>query len=545
MFSNRRLDLAALTEGCLAGTGAFLLASQALPAADRLVTNISKGPVDNFFLNGVATLGLDVLSLASWYAGYRVGSSHAISQGIVNGTRAGLRMARALDRVLAEGYNHARGRNPNQEIDSSSRYLLRSSGLLAAVSIPIIAYSIMSAQSSPTSAQAMATPIAKPIFTPTTTPIPTPSPVPTPPSVPTSGSGLINTGELAGSTLGDEYKVMIGISGTIASSVPAVDFGQVLKKMWDYKLDKYKKNGPELKSFFEKNVRPYVEGEIKPTTTTLDAYISDIDKIVNDVNGSIDWNVVEKSFYGLDQRKLAVLKRAANMINGRDIAAYLLTEIMPSMDNGKVNKAAFEFLLRNAGIEFVELIPSMNDDLISFGPAQITKDAVSYAGPQKPDEPIGGASKVNLSLPQGKKIPDKVEEIKGKDHYKTAQLLAINNLAILIAGLDDTQVDTLERGMAANKLSLVEYIATAHNNPAEARAAARRWLDNRMQYEFVISTSPVILYYAQKTAANYRALNPGPTSMQYGYIKAQMDLLKQAGMIPLRKEQPLVRGIAA
>lgn len=144
-FINRRMDLEGVAEGLIAGTAAFVAASQALPEANSLVANISTGSFDQLFLNAAATAGLDFFSISSAYAGYQVGSSHAISQGIVRGARAGLRVFETLDRFLAEGYNRVRGRRPHQEIDSGSRYLLRSSGLLAIVLASALAYSQVTA----------------------------------------------------------------------------------------------------------------------------------------------------------------------------------------------------------------------------------------------------------------------------------------------------------------------------------------------------------------------------------------------------------------
>jgi hypothetical protein len=83
----------------------------------------------------------------------------------------------------------------------------------------------------------------------------------------------------------------------------------------------------------------------------------------------------------------------------------------------------------------------------------------------------------------------------------------VANLADLIKGLNETQFETLKRELnASRKLDLVEYIATAHNQPAVARKSAKRWLDNGARLPYHVSATRKGRTYALKTAVNYYGL---------------------------------------
>jgi hypothetical protein len=73
--------------------------------------------------------------------------------------------------------------------------------------------------------------------------------------------------------------------------------------------------------------------------------------------------------------------------------------------------------------------------------------------------------------------------------------------------LNETQFETLKRELnASRKLDLVEYIATAHNQPAVARKSAKRWLDNGARQPYHVSATRKGRTYALKTAVNYYGL---------------------------------------
>lgn len=307
--------------------------------------------------------------------------------------------------------------------------------------------------------------------------------------------GHLFSGDLEGYSLNGLYSHYTGISGKVPKQVD-VDFNKQLKGLWERKIKT--SNNSVVKETFEKRVKKYFSG--KPTTMTLDNYVGEADISIKEINNNIDWNKVGK-LKGLSKSRLDLVKAISSSLNGRDLISYALTEIMPGKSHGKLNKGVFDFLLRNAGREYIELMPALYDKMTSFGPYQFTSYAVFDANGKR-----DGASIINLALPNPNKIPGSVMYLTGNDHHKAAYLFAINNIASLVKQLNRSQEGTLYKKWHKNKDDIIKYIATAHHLPSVARKAAKRWLDNDVEYDFVVSCSNAIRNYAEKTDSNWHSM---------------------------------------
>lgn len=301
-----------------------------------------------------------------------------------------------------------------------------------------------------------------------------------------------NTGRLEGRVLADLYTAYTGISGKVPAKV-SIDFHRQLKSMW---VRKEKRSGQNsvVKKTSELLQKSYVEQA--PTRMNLKEYLNWVDGILSEVKRSMNWELLGQ-IKGLSTQERKLVKEIAKSIDGRDLIAYGLTELMPSRD-GKLNYLVLDFLLKNAGLEYVDRIPAMYDPKTSFGLFQFTE----YALYDVPGKPKRGASIINQALPEEQKIPGSVSKLRGAQHYKAAFLFMIEN----IANLANRRYNSLNSTWQNNKNDLVMFTATAHHMPVPALGAARRWLDNNARLAFYISCGRHLRKYALKTKANLEAL---------------------------------------
>ncbi len=239
----------------------------------------------------------------------------------------------------------------------------------------------------------------------------------------------------------------------------------------------------------------------KRTFLSLKEYIQKADRVANNIYENLDW---EK--YGnkakLDEIKVNLLKKLSSKIGGEELLAYAFTELLPS-DNGKINVKVFDLLLENAGREYIESIPAIYDKYASIGPFQMT----SYALYDIPGEEKRGASKV---APYVKDLdfPSNVIKLRGDDNFEAAYLFAVDNISFILRKLDKSQVNKFKDLYDYSGDDLVQYIATAHHAPANARVAFKRFIDKGCKKgEFYKSCNKALTLYALKTKNNYKAIN--------------------------------------
>ncbi|MBR9690547.1 hypothetical protein GOV08_02570 [Candidatus Woesearchaeota archaeon] len=307
-----------------------------------------------------------------------------------------------------------------------------------------------------------------------------------------------NIEPLWGLKVSDLNAKILGVEdNTVIGKELNTDFEKNLEKLWQEKLRKSKGNGG-VSEIINNQVKSYSQKDA--THMTIEQYINEIDVVVNDINDNLDWNKAGELRGLSSQRKRSLVENISKSFDGTDILAYGLTELMPTK-NGMINKAVLDTLLRKAGREYIELIPALHDKKTSFGPFQFTEYAIFHA-----DE-IRGASIINQALPEEYRIPGSVINLKGNDHFKAAQLFAINNISYLVENLNERELSVLEEVWKEKKSDLVEYIATAHHLPVVAKNTAKRWLQNNAEYPFWQSSSnKACIDYAFKTRSNRKAL---------------------------------------
>jgi hypothetical protein len=291
-----------------------------------------------------------------------------------------------------------------------------------------------------------------------------------------------------------------GIRGR-APDTATIDFDHQLRLLWQTKSRRFP-NRTVVQSVSRQVMSDYLCSE--PTRMTGVEYVELADRAADQMCRAIDWDAVaerkrfDRLSYSTERAKL--VRQIGCSLGGRELVAYGLTELMPSTD-GRFNVQLLDFLVRNAGREYLESIPAIYDPYTSFGPFQFTSFALYDIGRDR-----RGASVINHTLPNRRRIPGSVARLRGDDHSKAAYLFAVSNLADLVAQLNDRELRTLQRVWPHHRVELVQYVATAHHLPAVAVKSARHWLDNRARTRFETSCPRSIRLYALKTRVNLAAL---------------------------------------
>jgi len=321
------------------------------------------------------------------------------------------------------------------------------------------------------------------------------------PSVPHRGTYA--TGALAGDSIGNLYAWYIGHSGKIPAKL-AVDWNRQLAHLWERKRQMsdttvVRDTGTMLVAEYER---------LDPELMSLAHYQRIGDRQAKLVYRSLDWDQVGAFYFAdkkakkADVRKVALLKRITKHFDGQMLISYMGAELCPT--SGRFCTTFLDFMLQHGGRRYVESIPALNDDLTSFGPFQFTANAVYDVG-NVPT--VGNASRVSRALPRKLRLPASMTLFRGDDHFRGAEVFAIANAAMLIRRLDGKQLATLASVADTRQIEWAQFIATAHNKPEAAYAAAERWLDAKARAgEYREGCSKASKLYAHKTFENYQAL---------------------------------------
>ncbi len=183
------------------------------------------------------------------------------------------------------------------------------------------------------------------------------------------------------------------------------------------------------------------------------------------------------------------LSYLAKNITAPILLSYITTEIMPSTEKGA---ALLEFITKNAGVEYLEKLPSLGDKLLSYGPFQLTKfvvdkgqahtdenGKVTYTGQGSVTELLRVVDKSDM-LPESLADFDSIEQ-----HIRAGQLFAFTNALQLIR--DIAKSGEYERiapigesaysGRDSSNTVFIEQLSAAHHRPVVARKAMSSWID--------------------------------------------------------------------
>ncbi len=307
---------------------------------------------------------------------------------------------------------------------------------------------------------------------------------PAPPLVPTDGNPLPAIPNLFRDVYG------IRVKGTDITAT-TTDWNAQIKKAWAIKC---RQRCTDVAQSFGAKV-----GSIYPAAPhrmTITTYVSLAGQAARDVRTAMYWQELAEAYH-LTSAQSALLTALLEKIGGKELIAYALTELMPSSD-GRSNRAALNFLLQNAGREYVELLPAVNDRFTSFGPFQPTQFALYEVEERR------GASKTNQFLLKKMRIPGSVQELRGDAHFRMAILFVIDNLASIVGMVEDGNLPDAKTVRSAD---LVSIVACAHHQPAPCRTAGARWLTDGAKKPFSLDENTALTIYIKKTRANLQAFD--------------------------------------
>jgi len=333
----------------------------------------------------------------------------------------------------------------------------------------------------------------------------------------THGRKDVPAGELAGRKekhVNSLYKLLLGLSVNlddvhedvmkIPDVIEDVDFTEQLGALWSTKRQLNPKElTPVAQETGEKLISEYAE--LTPNGVSIDEYSDEIDRVAKDTHSRLNWGGVQNQFTISDE-KTNLVKAIAGQLGGKELLSYALTELMPSND-GDLNRDVFDYMLKNAGREYVERVPAIYDGLTSFGPYQFTANALF----RTPEE-VRGASHLADHV-GGEKVPGSVSKLRGINHHQAAYLLAAKHIIQLVRRLEGKNLDTLKNNWQHNMSDITQFIAAAHNYPYTTEhsigglRSGEYWVANDMKEDFSVSAGSQTREYAEKTARNYEALS--------------------------------------
>ncbi len=312
--------------------------------------------------------------------------------------------------------------------------------------------------------------------------------------------------------LATEY---FGFKGVVPDSFH-VNFKENLDAMWANKFRIAKSNG-DVKRFYDAFVTNY-----DPNTSTkisLEEYLNEARDSLDVIKRSIDWNAVMSlkndewikngEFKKLDSTRTQLVKDMALSLNQYTVMGNFMTEIL-SGGNGYENSLIIDFLLRNAGREFIDYIPA-KDKWDSKGPSQFTPNAWYDDGTT-----IVKASLINYALPERHRIPKNITELNGMNHVKGTYLLNINNLCEFVGSLSTAQLEKLKSNWTEEQVA--EFAALAHRHDPNAVNAGLAWINKNMRnnvYDYYnVKIKNHYKDYGKRFLSNFKGLR------DYFYLKS-------------------------
>ncbi len=338
---------------------------------------------------------------------------------------------------------------------------------------------------------------------------------------------LVDTGILEGKNFADLYATYLGIPS--GSSVPEkinVDFKANLARLWRQKFG-FDINGKTQKEerttrekFFHKhkdlmNLAESLYSSYSPEKServSLTEYAKEITKVSNNSH-----RVFMHTMYALRHDKdfprsrRNIIEKLAGHIGFEKLLACSLTEIMPS-PHGETNVSVLDFLLRNAGKEFINRIPSVHDMLASFGPYQLTPILFAPGGSGSL------AEKIEKRLPHDF-IPKSVNDVSGDAHHRVAYITAIEHIAHLAGKFSQNELVKVNYRLERTAPDILHkeiltFIAMSHHRPTEAYTYFKHVFMNKSGHgthsvEKMIRKihNRGLRQYAHKALANYDFLS--------------------------------------
>jgi hypothetical protein len=279
-------------------------------------------------------------------------------------------------------------------------------------------------------------------------------------------------------------------------------FPENLKDLWNLKIERMKRHGRKdaeveaMISWGARLVEDYAR-HFAHGAAGKGSFIRMLDDLTQIENGTVkatDWQKLHDEYGGVSALDVQMLAAFAARTNGRALLAYGMTEVIPY--TGKNGIAFTDFLLKNAGQDFLLKIPSLGDDIPSVSFTQMTNIG------------LRGAKRAAVGLPERFALPSNVEALETLEDHTRATLF--HGMNVLLGGIRKARIEgggqSLENLKNLRGADFAAILGAYHYRPADATEALGRWLKSD-RYEAYASYCPQeVRTYASKTATNYEAI---------------------------------------
>ncbi len=317
-------------------------------------------------------------------------------------------------------------------------------------------------------------------------------------------------GDLEGQTFSDLYAKYTGIKGRVPR-VATIDFGLQLEFLWKEKneLSKGSKDAETVNEVSKKLTASYDPKSAEHMS--FEAYLHRTEQSLF-APRSIALASYDRVSRDLTLSRAKFFMQVASTLSARDLTASAFTELMPGK-NGVLNRNVFSFLLKEAGLDYVERIPALGDKLVSVGQYQMT--------------PQGTATSVGAFLGAAHAQPGSVETLQGDAHHQSAFMLALENMRQLLKVklLSEREVEDLSAHFDEIREDVALFIGSAHHSPMAARASFAHFAKAYLAFKgakylpqktgnkihsikpsFTMFAEPKVRTYSEKLQANRQAL---------------------------------------
>lgn len=252
------------------------------------------------------------------------------------------------------------------------------------------------------------------------------------------------------------------------------NFYEALKSLHEEKKKKIKKE-KEQKDWEEISTRILNQYENNvPNRINIFEYRRILDEIINSVKTLIPPEDQDKN------NNWILVRKFLEKLKSHHLIAVILRELLPplkSKDEISINVEFFNILLTSAGTQFIEGIPSLYDEVISFGPFQLSEII---------EKSIEDFLKIKLLNKEGFKkswrnlwkLPDNVEveipqfikSVDGAWHYvwfiiNIIKLIYFMYLSYLENKKEEEFKKVFEDKILNNEENFMTFIALAHHRP--------------------------------------------------------------------------------
>jgi len=142
----------------------------------------------------------------------------------------------------------------------------------------------------------------------------------------------------------------------------------------------------------------------------------------------------------------------------------------------------------------------LGDTLLSMGRYQFTSYAVGFD-----KDGLRPANKIS-KYSRHHKLPTSVIKLQGLTSDRAAYYFSTYNIMSLIKKMNSDQIIKFNKRCVYQREQMVEYIATAHHNPAYARTHALNWISHGCSKPLISYQGKELKIYSQKTSTNYKAI---------------------------------------